>query len=239
MEEILTHTGVSTMTAYRDVNALEQAGLVRRDQGMVSAVVGGLDEASVTFRLDQNPREKQRLAQRAAERISTGSSLILDDSTSGVYVLRALPQTVTLTVITNSLLVARETHPMPNVRLFMTGGEYRGWADALMGPTTLRTIGALDADFCVISASGLKGGWCSHPYEDVAAVKRAMVDSARFKILIVDHTKLRRRALHTFAHISDFDLVLTDSHATAEQQAALAELAKAVEVVDVAEEGGS
>src|SRR5690625_1586143 len=125
MEEILAHTGVSSMTAYRDVSVLEQAGLVRRDHGMVRAVVGGLDEASVTFRLQQNPEVKQLLAERAAARISTGSSLMLDDSTSGIYVLRALPESTTLTVITNSLLVARETHPLPNARLFMTGGEYR------------------------------------------------------------------------------------------------------------------
>lgn len=210
VEELSALTGVSAMTVYRDVQALEEAGLLQRDHGRVTAVASGMHEASASFRMLQNQDVKTVLGRAAAAHIGPGSSVMLDDSTSGVYVLRALPDAASITVITNSLLVAGEANARQNMRLFMTGGEYQGWADALMGPTTLETLAGLDADFCVLSSSGIEGGRCFHPQQDVGAVKRAMMSSSRFKILLLDHGKLRRRALHAFAMISDFDLVVVD-----------------------------
>lgn len=214
VEELSELTGVSTMTVYRDVHALEEAGLLQRDHGRVTAVASGMHEASASFRMMQNQDVKTILGRAAAQRIGSGASLMLDDSTSGVYVLRAVPDTVSITVITNSLLVARETNLRQNMRLFMTGGEYQGWADALMGPTTLDNLGRLDADFCVLSSSGIESGRCFHPQQDVGAVKKAMMASSRYRILLLDHAKLRRRALHAFASISDFDLVVVDEETT-------------------------
>ncbi len=218
MEDISGHTGVSVMTVYRDISALEEAGLLQRDRGRVTAVASGLHEASAAFRLEQHPDVKAALATAVSEFIAPGSSLMLDDSTSGIFVLRALPPGSSVTVITNSLLVARETTSMPNVKLFMTGGEYQGWADALMGPTALQTLRGLNADFCVLSASGIEGGRCFHPHEDVAAVKQAMMTVSRFSILLLDNAKLRRHALHAFARLADFDLVVVDANISREDE---------------------
>ena len=230
MEDICNHVGVSVMTVYRDISALEEAGLLQRDRGRVTAVASGLHEASAAFRLEQLPEVKAALADVVAPRIKPGSSLMLDDSTSGILVLRALRPDIRLTVITNSLLVARETNAMPNVKLFMTGGEYQGWADALMGPTALRTLSDLDADFCVLSASGLEGGRCFHPYEDVAAVKQAMMQVSRFSILLLDNAKLHRHALHSFARLKDFDLVVVDGQTSPKDLAQLKDWETNVEV---------
>ncbi|HOQ54541.1 MAG TPA: DeoR/GlpR transcriptional regulator, partial [Micropruina sp.] len=52
---------------------------------------------------------------------------------------------------------------------------------------------------------------CFHPYEDCVQVKRAMMTSAAQSILLLDHSKLNRRALHTFAAMTDFDQVVVDS----------------------------
>jgi len=42
-------------------------------------------------------------------------------------------------------------------------------------------------------------------------VKRAMMTSSAESILLLDHTKLNRRALHTFASMTDFDQVVVDA----------------------------
>ncbi len=232
VEDICNRMGVSVMTVYRDITTLEESGLLQRDRGRVTAVATGLHEASAAFRLKQQPGAKAALATVAARLIAPGSSLMLDDSTSGIFVLRALRPDIPLTVITNSLLVARETNLMPNVKLFMSGGEYQGWADALMGPTALHTLSTLDADVCVLSASGIEDGRCFHPYEDVAAVKQAMLHGARFSILLLDHDKLRRHALHSFAHLRDFDLVITDNETSPEDMARFKDWEATVEVAE-------
>lgn len=210
MEDIVKHTGVSAMTAYRDVRALEEAGLLQRHRGQVSAVAGGLQEASASFRIEQEPESKEAMARAVAEFIPSGSSVVLDDSTSGIYVVRELAKSAPITVITNSLLVAREAAQTQDLHLFLTGGSYEGWADAVLGPTAISTLTSLDLDFCVLSASGISDGRCFHPYEAVVAVKQAMLRSARTKMLLLDHTKLQRRALHAFADLREFDHVIVD-----------------------------
>lgn len=221
MQEIVEQSGLSTMTSYRDVNALEEAGLLQRHRGRVTAVAGGLQEASASFRVEQEAASKEAIARTVAKMVPVGSSVVLDDSTSGVYVVRELAFSAPLTVITNSLLIARETTHSPALRLFLTGGSYQAWAEATLGPTALASLADIDADFCVLSASGILHGRCYHPYEDVVAVKRAMLRTARTKLLLLDHTKLRRKALHAFAKLQDFDHVIVDPGVTPEDLAQL------------------
>ena len=52
-------------------------------------------------------------------------------------------------------------------------------------------------------------------------------------MLLVDHAKLQRTALHRLAPLTDFDLVLTDDQAPADQVAALQEHGATVEVVAI------
>ena len=203
VENLARAVGVSAMTIYRDVANLEQAGIVHLDRGLVRAVATSLSEADAEFRLQQSPRIKQAMAEALAPRIAQGSSVMLDDSTSAMWVLRALRDVHPLTVITTSLLVANEAKQMDGVRLLMAGGEYEPWAHA--------NLRAWQADHCVMSASGIVGKRCQHPYENAVQVKQAMIASSTNRYLLLDHTKFARKALYTFAEITDFDAVVVDA----------------------------
>jgi len=211
VENLARIVGVSAMTIYRDVANLEQAGIVHLDRGMVHAMATSLSEADAEFRLQQSPQIKQAMAEALAPRITQGSSVMLDDSTSAMWVLRALRDVHPLTVITTSLLVANEAKQMDGVRLLMAGGEYEPWAHAMMGPTAAANLRAWQADHCVMSASGIVGKRCQHPYENAVQVKQAMIASSTNRYLLLDHTKFARKALYTFAEITDFDTVVVDS----------------------------
>ncbi|AQP52189.1 DeoR/GlpR family DNA-binding transcription regulator [Tessaracoccus flavescens] len=230
IDELVEQTGVSLMTVYRDIATLEEAGLLQRHRGKVTALATGLHEASAMFRMEQQQGTKRAMAEVVARHITPRSSLLIDDSTSGVFVIRALRDRTPVTVVTNSLLAAQETAGDPDLNLFVLGGSYQGWANSMLGPTTLSNLADIDGDFCVISASGLAHGRCYHPYEDVVAVKRAMLDAARTKFLMLDHTKMTRRALHAFATLEEFDLVVVDLQTSAEAVEQLQEWGATVEV---------
>ncbi len=215
IEKLMDLTGVSLMTVYRDIAALEEAGLVHRERGVISATASSLQEASAEFRMEQNVGAKSAIARVVVDLVRPGNAIMLDDSTSGVYVLRALADVRPLTVVTNSLLVAQEVELDGSISLFMTGGEYQPWARALMGAKAVRFLESVRADVCIMSASGLSGDACLHPYQDVADVKRAMLKQSRTRVLVIDHSKSQRSALHSFAVLSDFDHVVVDSETSA------------------------
>ena len=210
VDELVELTGVSAMTVYRDIEALEDAGVLVRHRGQVTAVATGLNEIAASIRVNQNAELKQQVARVVADRIRPGSSIMVDDSTTALWVLRQL-DVVPITVVTNSMLVARELERRSGVRLFVTGGEYQAWAEAMLGQNTTDVIAGIRADYCLMSASGISDLQCFHPYEDCVQVKRAMMASSAESILLLDHTKLNRRALHTFASMTDFDQVIVDS----------------------------
>lgn len=210
IEELVELTGVSAMTVYRDIEALEEAGVLLRHRGQVTAVATGVNEIAASIRVNQNAELKQQVARVVARRIRPGSSIMVDDSTTALWVLRML-EVVPITVVTNSMLVARELERRSGVRLFVTGGEYQSWAEAMIGQTTTDVIRGIRADYALMSASGISDLQCFHPYEDCVQVKRTMMAATAESILLMDHTKLNRRALHTFATMTDFDQVVLDS----------------------------
>ncbi|WP_188043625.1 sugar phosphate isomerase family [Changpingibacter yushuensis] len=127
-----------------------------------------------------------------------------------MWLLRALPPDVPLTVATKSLLVADEVAERATTKLIVAGGAYQAWARSLMGPSAVASIRLMCADFCFLSASGVHGLSCFQPYQENVEVKRAMLESADERVLVLDHTKLHRRALFEFARLDKFERVFID-----------------------------
>lgn len=210
IEDIAARENVSTMTVYRDVQALEDMGLVSLKRGQVHALASGMVEAGAEFRRDQNVQIKQKLAAKLLPIVPEGSSVIVDDSTTALYALEALVAAMPLYVITNSLLVAQKVADMTNVTLQVIGGRFERWARAFTGSQTLYEVSQLHADYCFLSASGTSATACYHPYSTLAEVKKRMMQAAKTRVLLADHSKFARRSVYRFADFSEFEIVVTD-----------------------------
>jgi len=211
IDDLAERFGVSAMTIYRDLDELEAQGVLRKTRGQVTALASSLFESNTAFRLSQNHAEKEALAHAALEYIEPGQAILMEDSTTGVYLARLLPQRAPLTVITNFLSVAHELAREPGITLNILGGQYHGWCDAMMGGMTLDAIHKIRADTFITSTSAITDDTCYHQTQDTVLVKKAMFESAAQRILYVDHTKFERRALHALLPLTDFDVVIVDS----------------------------
>jgi DeoR/GlpR family transcriptional regulator of sugar metabolism len=49
-----------------------------------------------------------------------------------------------------------------------------------------------------------------HQSAEMVETKRAMFESAAKRILLADHTKFERRALHAMGNLSEFDAIIVD-----------------------------
>jgi DeoR/GlpR family transcriptional regulator of sugar metabolism len=230
--------GVSAMTIYRDLDELERQGIVRKYRGGVTAQPSGVFESNVAFRKKSMQQEKDALAARAVRLVEPGMSVLLDDSTTALALARLLPGIEPLTVVTNFLEAINLLAQERGIHLMALGGDYDPLHDSFLGVTCVEAIENLRVDLCFVSTSSVNAGYAFHQEQHIVSVKRAMLAAAGRKVLMADHTKLERTALHRLCPLSNFDLVLIDDGAPAQTLRALDESGVSYEVAPrKAEEG--
>jgi len=210
IEDITGRFGISLMTAHRDIDELAERGLLHKSRGVVSATATSLVESSDIYRATRQLEEKQAIAEAAAAYLEPGQAIFMDDSTTVFQMARLLPARAPLTVITNSLTLMNELRNIRDVTLLGLGGQYHNWCNAFMGHMTREEIARLRADVFFVSMSAIMDDTVFHQSAETVETKRAMFDAARQRILLMDHTKFERRALHRFAHLREFDVVIVD-----------------------------
>jgi DeoR/GlpR family transcriptional regulator of sugar metabolism len=122
-----------------------------------------------------------------------------------------------LTAITNSLILINELKSVRDLTLLGLGGKFYNWCNAFIGPVTTSEIRQLRADRVFMSLAAITDGKVFHQSAEMAETKRAMFDSAASRILLADHTKFERRALHAMGSLYDFDVIIVDDRTPASQ----------------------
>jgi len=210
IEELTDRFGISLMTAHRDLDELVSRGLLRKSRGIVSAAPTSLIESSDVYRTSRQSAEKFAVAEAAMRFIEPGQAIFLDDSTTVLNMAPLLPVKVPLTVITNSLTLMNELRSVRDLTLLGLGGQFQNWCNAFIGGATTNTISRLRADTLFLSMAAITDDMVFHQSAEMVETKRAMCDAAATRILLVDHTKFERRALHSLGPLSDFDVVIVD-----------------------------
>lgn len=210
IEDLTERFGISLMTAHRDVDELVSRGLFRKTRGIVSAAPTSLIESSDVYRASRQSTQKKLIAETAMQFVEPGQAIFLDDSTTVLQMAAHLPGKVPLTVITNSLNIMNELRAVRDLTLIGLGGQFYNWCNAFMGHITTNEIRRLRADIAFMSMSAITDDIVFHQSAEMVETKRAMFESAAKRILVADHTKFERRALHSFAALSEFDVVIVD-----------------------------
>ena len=191
--------GVSSMTARRDLELLDESGYARRTHG--GAILPELSghEDSFVSRIETDVSAKTRLAQAVAVTVKPKETIFVDSSSSGFYVVRELLDlAIPLTILTNSLpvmtLVGSGDHQQ--VELIGTGGSFRKLSQSFVGSETVRMIEHYFVDQVVFSVKGIeRGGFLTDPDPLEAEVKRAMVGRARSSLLLAQGQKFSEHGL--------------------------------------------
>jgi DeoR family transcriptional regulator of aga operon len=200
VEEICSQTGVSVATARRDLQLLENRGMLRRNHGGAQLVEPMIYEAfrhNSTFdsQIKTQSTEKRQIAVAASELVEDGDTIALTAGTTTTEVVRNLKNRQGITVVTNTVNIAMELSQQKNINVFVTGGHLRGDWFSMVGAVAARAIREFYLDKVFIGANAVdpvQGPMCYNAEE--AAVNRAMVQQARTRVLVVDHTKFSAKA---------------------------------------------
>lgn len=222
IDTICSQLGISLATARRDLERLQTSGLLCRTRG--GAIQPEpllykpfLHDSSFQDQMLRNAAEKRRIALAAAEEVKDGETVGLTAGTTTTEVARSLRSHRRLRLVTNAVNIAMELGRQNELDVFLSGGQMRGEWFALAGPQAVRAIGGLYMDIAFIGVNGItpdQGLTCFNP--DEAALNATMVDRAKRRVVVADHSKLSIIATHRFCPIESIHLLITDAGASEE-----------------------
>ena len=208
-EDLVATLAVSPQTIRRDLNVLAELDLIRRHHGGAANPSSG-ENADYGERKQFFSRQKNAIAQEAVKLIPNGSSLFIDIGTTPEAVAHALLAHERLRIVTNNLNAAHLLRQNKTFDITMAGGSLRS-DGGIIGEATVNFISQFRLDFGIlgISAIDVDGSLLDYDYHEVQ-VKRAIIDSSRQTLMVVDHSKFTRQAMVRLGHLEDVDYLLTD-----------------------------
>ena len=209
---------VSTMTIRRDLTVLEDRGIVRVFHGGVvfnGAPEGSLQTQPIQYTLlaagSQHVEQKRRVGKRAASLIAPHDTIIIDTGSTTECVARAIPPSLPVTILCYNLNILLQVSKLKDAELVFAGGYYHPETMLFESAEGLELIRRNRANKAFVAAAGidLEMGVTSLTHE--GRTKRAIMETAKTKILVVDSSKFGGVFQAYFADLSDFDIVVTDS----------------------------
>lgn len=203
---------VSLVTVRKDLQRMENEGLLRRTHG--GAAVCGLQT-------DQDPRTAvmERIAEAAAREIQAGDCVIMNAGNTTLLTARKLFGRKDITIITNSLAIARELAQQTHIKLIFLGGELNAEAVFTYGWDAVTQLEQYKANKLIMSASGLScSAGLTTRHMEAADLLRKMIARTQTVIAVADDTKI---GFESFYHVGDLHIVdklITNSSEDTEQE---------------------
>jgi len=198
------------MTVHRDLDMLEAERVLRRVRGGATALRSSLFESDFPYRLTASVAAKEAIGRAAARFVEGGQAVVCDESTTTMAALRAIDASEAITVITNCFPTMQYVNESTKHRLISLGGDYVTSYQAFLGIICEQAITNVYADVLLASCSAVRGGSTYHQDQQIVAVKRAMIQSAPTRLLLLDSSKVDVGALYHLGEIRDFTHLITD-----------------------------
>lgn len=199
---------VSVVTIRKDLTALEEKGLIKRQHGF--AVMNA--ETDINNRLAIRYNIKQNIAERAAHLVDDGD-VILIESGSCCYMLAKLinQQKKNVTIITYSAYIATHIDLNNGNQLILLGGLIMSETKNLVGPVTLAALQNFSVGKFFSGTDGLSadGNFTAKDIM-IAEIIRAMNNRAINTYVLTDSTKFSHQGTVSSFHASNVNTVFTD-----------------------------
>ncbi len=217
VSDLAAEYGVSEETIRRDLDRLDREGIATKSYGGAvfneTAAAGstGID-LPFNVRRHHNAAAKQRIADLTASLIQDGDHIMLDASTTAIYIAKAIKQKKNLTVVTNSIEIILELSDVQGWNIIASGGSLKGEYLALTGPGAIEGLSSFNVEKAILSCKGLdleRG--ITEGNELFAQTKQAMMRSGARRILTADSSKFGKVGFSRVCKLDEIDMIITDT----------------------------
>lgn len=212
--DLVRELGVSDMTVRRDLELLDERGLLEKVHGGATSVAGNaLFEPGFTAKSALQQAEKDAIADAAVALVEPGMAIGVSAGTTTYALAQRLADIPGITVVTNSVRVADILNQMGRAdqTIILTGGV-RTPSDALVGPFAVAALRTVHVDLVFVGVHGMdphSGFTCPNLLE--ADTDRALIDAGRRLVVVADNTKWGVIGISSIARLDQADVLITDS----------------------------
>lgn len=215
LDTLAAELNVSQSTVRRDLDQLEQRGLVSRTHGAVMWIGERGNAAAVRpyafdQRMNYQVEPKRQIARAAAKLVSPGETVLIDGGTTTFYLAQELLGQ-SLQLVTNSLPIANLFLNDEHVELILSGGLMYPRYGVLLGPTAERVLGDIHAKTLFLSVAGVNGSTLYNQNLLLVQTEQKMMQQAQRIVLLADAGKFGQQALAKLCDLNQIDTVVVDS----------------------------
>jgi DeoR/GlpR family transcriptional regulator of sugar metabolism len=202
-------TGVSKVTLRKDLDMLEEKGLLRHEKGRVFP--GSSDD--INNRLTYHYDTKRKIARAACALVKDGEAVMIESgSCCAILAEELVVNRRDVRIITNSAFIAAYVRRLPQARIVLLGGDYQNEAQVMVGPVARLCARGFTVDKLFIGADGFseKTGFTGNDHLRSETV-RDMAQQAAHVIVLTESEKFFRQGLAPLVPPSGIARVITDT----------------------------
>jgi DeoR/GlpR family transcriptional regulator of sugar metabolism len=169
--------------------------------------------------LDELRHTRREIASRASKLVQPGDVIIINCGEASRHLAMALREHKQLTVITNCLPIMEVLSSYPQIKVMLTGGEYRQRSRDLVGPSVTTLLQNIRIDSAFLSVDGLSmdfGASCSD--ERDAECVSIFSKFSRKTVVLADHSIMGEDANFRGVTLQQIDDIVTDFGVPANQR---------------------
>jgi DeoR/GlpR family transcriptional regulator of sugar metabolism len=212
---------VSQVTVRKDLDQLEDRGLIRREHGFAS--IDSVDD--IGKRLAYHYNVKRRIAQAAAESVDEGETVMIESGSCCALLAEELATTKRdVTIITNSAFIANHIRYAPYSKIILLGGYYQTESQVMVGPVTRKCAEVFFSDKFFIGADGFreKFGFTSRDHLRAQTI-RDLTGQARQVMVLTISEKFFHQGVVELVNAENVAILYTDDRIPPEKEAYLME----------------
>lgn len=230
-EELAELLHTSPLTIRRDLQSLEDEGLVKRFYGGATL----LDESSITSPSESSKdriKQKHSIAKYAASLVEDGDTIFINSSSTALLILEYLENKRVVVVTNNGK--ALQMSLSPNIDLVLTGGQVYGRKQSMIGDFATIILSNISASKCFLGVSGIEAnvGITTSVLQETLINKEMINRSIGPVYVLADSSKIGKHSNFSSGDIDTISHLITDSDVSSENISAFRDIGMEVSIVD-------
>ncbi len=210
VDDLARRLEVSVITIRRDLQYLEDNGLLTRFYGGARATERSLQE------VDDVAQSRELIARYAATLVEDGDTIFINSSSNALSIIRYITRS-NVTVITNNGKAIHQDKG-DGVSIILTGGELRYPKETMVGDFAVRNLQNIYAKKAFVGCSGITAhtGMTTEIANEVNLNQLMIEHTTQEVYILADHTKIGRSSSFTSCSLAGKHLITDEKAPSAE-----------------------